>query len=337
MNKLRCTVKAYCCCFVLCLLTLSVDSTMSRLNDMSSAKFLLRSRMGHTHRQTQSPVGKCIKTTSNTCSDSTECVSDPDYLSPCDGDYECVCQVESCACVLKNADIVNREDQVNAEDRVIDGALTAQNYGAQDLAESGLKRIKAGKLLTKFTGPVGKLLTPFTSFYKGFRDADGSVVNKLAHGTVGSCKELDDMAAGAAGGIAGGKAGVAVGGLVGAVPGAAVGGFIGGVAGGIAASLAYDGTAADKIADKKCEDQLCAIKCKMGKVKSWFGGDHDQEGCLAKCHEEKQEEISAKESEIMAQVQIGKENDANAELENSSTQQNSQDAQVTVDGTESGS
>ena len=39
----------------------------------------------------------------------------------------------------------------------------------------------------------------------------------------------------------------------------------------------------------------------------------------------------------MAQVQIGKENDADAQLENSSTQQNSQDAQVTVDGTESGS
>ena len=106
-------------------------------------------------------------------------------------------------------------------------------------------------------------------------------------------------------GLAGAKVGAAVGGSW-SLPGAAVGGFIGGVAGGVAASEAYDGTAADKIADKKCEDKLCAIKCKMGKVKSWFGGDHDQEGCLAKCHEEKQEEISEKESEIMAQVQIGK-------------------------------
>ena len=116
---------------------------------MSSSRFLLRSRIGHTHRQTQSPVGRCIKTTSNTCSDSTECVSDPDYLSPCDGDYECVCQVESCACVLKNADIVNREEEVQVEDQVIDGAVTAQGYGAQDLAESGLKRVKAGEATYK--------------------------------------------------------------------------------------------------------------------------------------------------------------------------------------------
>ena len=314
MNKLSWIVYAYCVCFLLCLLTLSVDSTLSQLNDMASSRVLLRSRVHQHHRLAQSPVGRCIKTTSNTCSDSTECVSDPDYLSPCEGDYECVCQVESCACVLKNADIVNKEDTTEIEDKVIDGTLTAQGYGAQDLAEKGLKKIKVGKLITKVTGPVGKLLTPLTSFYKGFRDADGSVVNKLAHGTVGSCKELDDMAAGAAGGLAGAKAGAAVGGLVGVVPGAAAGAVIGGISGGLAASLAYDGTALDKIADKKCEDQLCTIKCKIGKVKSWFGGDHDQEGCLAKCHEEKQEEISAKENEIAAQIQIGKENDEDAEL-----------------------
>ena len=253
-----------------------------------------------------------------------------------DGDYECVCQVESCACVLKNADIVNREDTKEIEDKIIDGTLTAQGYGAQDLAETALKKVKVGKLLTKVTGPVGKLLTPLTSFYKGFRDADGSVVHKLAHGTVGSCKELDDMAVGAAGGLAGAKAGVAVGTLVGLAPGAAVGGFVGGVTGGVAAALAYEGTALDKIADKKCEDKLCAIKCKIGKVKSWFGGDHDQEGCLAKCHEEKQEEISAKENEIAAQIQIGKENDEDAELQNSSPQQDLQGEQIAVGGTESG-
>ena len=98
---------------------------------------------------------------------------------------------------------LNQEQEVDHVETTGDALSQAQSVGAQDVVEEGLKRgRKATKLLAKVTGPLGKLLTPGLSFYKGFKGADGSVLNKIAHGTVGSCKELDDMGVGFVGGAA---------------------------------------------------------------------------------------------------------------------------------------
>ena len=256
--------------------------------------------------------GHCIQTSTGTCGDSTECISDPDSLNPCDGDYECMCMPSGCTCMLKVGGL-NQEQEVDHVETTGDTLSQAQSVGAQDVVEEGLKRgRKATKLLTKVTGPLGKLLTPALSFYKGFKGADGSVLNKIAHGTVGSCKELDDMGVGFVGGAAAAAAGTAVGakvgvlgGVAGVAGGAVVGGLVGGIAGGYAAAEAYDGTEADRIADQVCEDKLCDIKCNLGKVKSWFGGGHDHEGCMKACHEEKAQEVEEKAKEVEAQIKVG--------------------------------
>ena len=73
--------------------------------------------------------GQCIQTSTGTCGDSTECISDPDSLNPCDGDYECMCMPSGCTCMLKVGGLNQDVDHV---ERTGDALNQAKSVGAQD-------------------------------------------------------------------------------------------------------------------------------------------------------------------------------------------------------------